>query len=357
MAKIDFKDYRTFILIMLFVLIAYISYLLIKPFLTPIILSMVLAYIFYPLYKLLKKVVKNKNVASLIMAVGIIILLSVPTYYVAKTTTKEVFVTYLLTKQKFTTGIGDGRCTDTDSVFCNLANSVKDILSEPKNKYYVQQALEKLQTYSVDLGTKLIVGIPKLALNIFLTFFILFFLFRDGKEGIEKLKSMLPIRRKHKKRLFIRLNETLYATIFGTLITALIQGTVAGVGYFIFGVTSPVLWGLITAFVALIPILGTSIVWVPMGLYFIISGYLDSDGTIIGRGVGILVYGGLVISLIDNFIRPKLIGDKAKVHPVLVLLGVLGGLALMGVTGIVIGPIVLALFVTFVKIYKGEAEL
>ncbi|MBW3003975.1 AI-2E family transporter [Candidatus Woesearchaeota archaeon] len=354
MAKIDFKDYKTYFIIALFIIIAYFSYLLIKPFLTPIILSMVIAYIFYPVYKHLLKVVKSKNVASLLMAIAIILLISFPVYYVAKTTTNEVLVTYLLTKQKLSAGFGDSKCDDTSNMFCNLANFANDAYANPKNKYYVQTGLEKLRTYTVDLTTKLIVGIPKLALNIFLTFFILFFLFRDGKDLMARFKNVLPLKRKHKKRIFIKLNETLYATIFGTLITALIQGAVAGVGYYMFGVTSPVLWGLLTAFFALIPILGTSIVWVPMGLYFLVSGYIDGNGSVIGKGVGILVYGALVISLIDNFVRPKLIGDRAKVHPVLVLLGVLGGIAVMGITGIVIGPIVLALFVTFIKMYEGK---
>ncbi|MEA3430367.1 MAG: AI-2E family transporter [Nanoarchaeota archaeon] len=356
MVKINLKDYKTLILIVLFVVITYISYILIRPFMTPILISMIIAYMFYPVYKQLNKVVKNKNLASLIMAIGIIVLLSIPTYYIAKTTTQEVFVTYLLTKQKLVAGGIDGRCTDTTNVFCNVANWVKSSLAEPKNQYYVQRGLERLQQYSVDLGTKVVMSIPKIALNIFLTFFILFFLFRDGKELMEKFKKLIPLKRKHKKRIFLKFNETLSATIFGTLITALIQGCVAGIGYFLFGVTSPVLWGVLTAFVALIPIVGTSIIWVPMGLYFIVSGYLDSSGNVIGKGVGLLIYGALVISLIDNFVRPKVIGDKAKVHPVLVLLGVLGGIAVMGITGIIIGPIVLALFVTLLKMYSGETE-
>lgn len=354
MTKINFKDYKTLVALILFIIIAYISYLLVKPFLTPIVLSMVIAYIFFPVYNRLNKIVKNKNVASLIMAIAIILLLSFPTYYIAKTTTKEVFVTYLLTKQKFTTGFVSSRCMDTENIFCAAANGVKDFFSTPKNQYYIQQGLAKLQEYSVDLGTQLIVSIPKLALNIFLTFFILFFLFRDGKDLMERFKSIVPIKRKHKKRIFLKFNETLKATIYGTMITALIQGIVAAIGYFIFGVTSPILWGLLTGFFALIPILGTSIIWVPMGIYFMISGYLDSNGTVIGKGLGILVYGALVISLIDNFVRPKLIGDKAKVHPVMVLLGVLGGIALLGITGIIIGPIMLALFVTFIKMYEGR---
>jgi len=356
MKKLDLKDYRTYILIILFFVISYISYLIVKPFVTPIILSLVIAYIFYPVYKQLNKRITNKNIASLIMAIAIIFLISVPAYYVTKTTSQEIFVTYLLTKQKLSSGFETDKCIDSTNIFCQASIAIKDFMSLPKTRYYVQQSLEKVQEYSVAQGTKLIVYIPKLIVDIFLTFFILFFIFRDRDELEVKIKNLIPLKRKHKKKLITKFNETLYATIFGTLMTALIQGIVAIIGYYIFGITSPILWGLLTGFFALIPILGTSIIWLPMSFYFIISGYIEGNGTMIGKGLGILLYGSVVISLIDNFVRPKIIGDKANIHPALVLVGVLGGIILLGAAGVIIGPIVLALFITFLQIYETEVN-
>ena len=144
------------------------------------------------------------------------------------------------------------------------------------------------------------------------------------------------------------------AVIYGSLIIAIIQGMLGGIGFWVVGLPSPLIWAIVMIFAALIPYIGSSIIWFPAALILIFSGYVDSEPILIIKGAGLILYGTFIIGLIDNILKPKIIGDKGGLHPVLVLLGVIGGLNLLGFIGIIIGPIILAMLVTFIKIYEEE---
>jgi len=132
------------------------------------------------------------------------------------------------------------------------------------------------------------------------------------------------------------------------------QGVIGAIGFIIFGVGSPIFWGMMMAIFALIPFLGTAIIWVPASLILLIKGFLSNNGWMIGKGIGLFLYGLLIVSTLDNIIKPKLIGHKGKIHPAVVLLGILGGLNLFGFIGIFIGPIILAVFIALSKVYSDE---
>ena len=148
--------------------------------------------------------------------------------------------------------------------------------------------------------------------------------------------------------------EVIFATVYGVIIVAIIQGIVGTIGFIIFDVPSPILLGLLLTFAALIPFVGTALVWLPASALVFLNGYLNADTTMIGKGIGLFLYGALVISLIDNLIRPKIISKEAKLHPVLILLGLFGGIRVLGPIGMVVGPLVLALLVSFVDIYQRD---
>ena len=132
--------------------------------------------------------------------------------------------------------------------------------------------------------------------------------------------------------------------VFGFVITAALQGLFGALGFLIFQLSSPLVWGLIMMILALIPFLGPALVWFPIGVIQLISGNLFS-------GIGLLLYGAIIISSIDNIVRPKIISYKSNIHPLLILLGVVGGLKLFGFIGIVIGPVVLVFLMTILKLY------
>jgi predicted PurR-regulated permease PerM len=184
--------------------------------------------------------------------------------------------------------------------------------------------------------------------------FVFFYFLRDGEDWIKTLKKAIPIARRHKEEIFSHTNGTLYALLYGQIITSLIQGFLGGLGFFIFGVDHPIFWGMIMAFVAIFPVLGAWLVWAPAATFLFLEATLTSDAGILARAIGLAIYSLLFVSLSDNFLRPYIVAGKANIHPLIVILGVFGGIAFFGLSGFVLGPLLLALFVVFLQIYMRD---
>jgi predicted PurR-regulated permease PerM len=184
--------------------------------------------------------------------------------------------------------------------------------------------------------------------------FSMFYLFKDEGHMFVNLRKILPLKDVYKKHLFERFGKVISAIIHGYIVVAIIQGIVGGIGFLIFGVSSPLIWGIVMAFAALVPFIGTGVIWLPPALIKLVNGIANNNtGQIIG-GILFILYGIIIISSLDNILRPKIIGNKAKVHPVLILVGVLGGLYMLGFIGIIVGPMILALFSTFIQAYEKD---
>ena len=166
----------------------------------------------------------------------------------------------------------------------------------------------------------------------------------------------MPLKAKNRNQVIKKLNDMSFAVIYGSLIIAILQGILGGIGFLILGLPSPLLWGIAMIFASLIPYIGSSIIWFPTALFLLFDGYLNLDTTLIIKGILLLIYGIFVIGTIDNILKPKIIGSRGGLHPILVLLGVVGGLKFLGFIGIIICTIILAMLVTFIKIYEEEKQ-
>jgi predicted PurR-regulated permease PerM len=151
-----------------------------------------------------------------------------------------------------------------------------------------------------------------------------------------KIPDLLPLERSQSEGLLRRVRDVIDGSIYGVLVVALIQGGLGGLTFWILGIPSPVLWGLVMAVASMIPLLGTASVWVPGALYLLLTGSW-------GKAIILAAFGGLVISSIDNFLRPKLVGDRIRLSELVMFFSVLGGLQLFGVLGIVVGPVIFAI--------------
>jgi predicted PurR-regulated permease PerM len=348
------EDYSKYFFVMFVVVMIGLVFVIIRPFITALLGSVFLTYLFYPLYRWFKEKVKSSNLASLIVTIVVILVLLVPLFLILNTLTKEAYVSYLTSKQKLLT-MGDFfKNCPTENPTCGLINYIGDFLNEPKVKYHLQNTIEKITSYVIDTASDLVFSIPRFVLNFFVMVFALFCLFKDGPMIINNLKRVLPLKDVYKRHLFEKFGKVTYAIVYGHLIVAVIQGILGGIGFFIFDIPSPIIWGIVMAFAALIPFIGTGFVWLPAAVFKLFSGISASNTSEIIGGVLFILYGIVIISSMDNVIRPKIIGDRAKVHPVLILVGVLGGLSLLGPVGIMVGPLVLALFVTFVNAYEKD---
>lgn len=190
-------------------------------------------------------------------------------------------------------------------------------------------------------------GVAGFVLWLFVLFFSLFYFLIDGERAIRYLMRLSPLRDDHEKLLFRKFISISRATLRGTLIVGIIQGFLGGIAFAIAGIPSPIIWGLIMAVLSLIPMIGAGLLWFPVALILLFTGS-------VWEGVFLLAFGAGVISTIDNILRPKLVGRDTEMHPLLVFFATLGGIALFGVSGFLIGPIVVSLFMALAEIYMAE---
>ena len=348
------EDYSRYFFVLFTILMMGLVFLVIRPFVASILGSIFLTYLFYPVYKWLSKKLKTKTGASLLVSLIIILLLLVPLFFVLNTLTKEAYVTYLTSKQKILS-IGDSlkNCPEENS-FCSLITPLGNFLDDPKVKFHMQNTVERVTSYIIDGASNLVFSIPRFVLNFFVMVFVMFYLFKDGPKILRNLKRVLPLRDIYKRHLFEKFGKTTYAIVYGHIVVAIMQGVLGAIGFFIFKINSPVIWGSVMVFAALIPFIGTGFVWFPPAFLRLLNGISTGDSALITSGILFMLYGIIIISSLDNIIRPKIIGKKAKVHPILILVGVLGGVYLLGFVGLIVGPLILALFVTFIEAYERD---
>jgi len=177
--------------------------------------------------------------------------------------------------------------------------------------------------------------------------YLLFSLLRDGQPLTEKIKQVIPMQEEHKKLLFARFITVIRATVKGNIFVAAIQGALGGVMFWFLGIPGAMLWGVMMALMSLLPAVGSAFIWAPVAIFFLITGS-------IWQGFTLISYGVLVIGLIDNILRPILVGKDTQMPDYVVLISTLGGIAIFGLNGFVIGPIVAALFIAKWDIFSLE---
>ncbi len=240
---------------------------------------------------------------------------------------KEANIGYLILKQKLAKS--------------NILDNIKEITGKPEIKLYIEESFTKISSQLAESSLSFIFSIPSRLLDIILTFFFTFFLLIDGKRIINKIKKTIPLKKAQKEEIIEKVHGVLYAIIYGFFLIAIIEGVIGGLALKFFGVASPLLWGMVIAFLTFIPFIGPIIVWIPAAVIQLLhKHYFNTFG---------IVAGGLAITYIDTILKPKIIGDKAEIHPAVTLIGLIGGLKLMGIIGVIIGPIILALLLTFIK--------
>ena len=325
-------------LLILLVVLGFVSFLILRPFLTYVLFSIILTIVSYPLYEKIKSKIRFAPLAAIVVIILIILVIIVPSLYLS--------IKVFSQAGDIITNIG---ATD----FSNLQNA------ENKFERYFGVDLnfaEILRVGILDLSSTIrsyiignIVTFTRTVVNflagVVLMFFIMFYLFIDGKRLVQQVKRELPIEEKYKDHLFNRAYQTIQGLFLGLFLTAVLQGALAGIGYLIFGMSNVILLGFLTGILSLVPFLGPPVVYIPASLFLL------SKGNLFG-GLGLLLYGFLLISTIDNFVRPSLVRFRSKVHPLYVILGVVGGVALVGFSGIIIGPLILTLFQEVLEVYQ-----
>lgn len=179
--------------------------------------------------------------------------------------------------------------------------------------------------------------------------YLLFFFLRDGRKLSRTIRQAIPLGAEHKRRLFDKFTTVIRATVKGNIVVAAAQGALGGVMFWFLGIQGPLVWGVVMAFLSLLPAIGAGLVWGPVAIYFLFTGA-------IWQGVALIVFGILVIGLVDNVLRPVLVGKDTQMPDYVVLISTLGGMALFGLAGFVVGPVIAALFISAWDLFASAAD-
>jgi predicted PurR-regulated permease PerM len=313
-----------------------------KPFLVSIFLAFILATMFSKSNKKLQKKLGNrKSLSSLLMCLWVMIILVIPFIVIILMTVSE---TNQLIKNFQDQPISINLDTVKNSALVQTLDLENLIVSNQSWEKIIQNT-KGISGYFFTTIKAIYSGTSNFIFILVVCFFALYYFFKDGDAILKKLMELSPLPSSQEKGIFQKFNQMTIATIKGTLIIALIQGLLMGIVFWIAGVQAPTLWGLLTAIISIIPLLGSVLVWLPVGIVLLFLGSY-------WQAILVLVAGAVVVSSVDNLLRPKLIEGETSLHPLLVFLSTLGGIAVFGPLGFVIGPVIIVLLIAFLEIYR-----
>ena len=318
-------------------LAVYLCYQLARPFLPALAWAMALAVVAHPLHSWLLRRIPRPNLAAG-LAVGLVAVAIVgPTLLVTQQLVREVAkgVAWLQS---------DGAARHWQAMleaYPRLATGLAWVGAEVD----VRGAVARVSTALTSGASVVVSGSAWAIAELLITFFALFYFFRDRRPVLRGMRSLVPLSEGEIDAVFARIIDTLYATVYGTLAVALVQGCLGGLMFWALGLPAALLWGAVMAVLAVVPLLGAFLVWVPAALFLVLEGSW-------GKALILAAWGGLVVSLIDNLLYPILVGQRLRLHTLPVFIAIVGGLAYFGSAGLVLGPVTLAVTVALVEIWR-----
>lgn len=332
----------------LLLVILYLTYRVLSPFLVPITWAAILAVVVYPAYAWLLRLLRGRaTLAAFTITILLTLLIVFPALRIAGFLAQEA--------------------VELVNVVSNLANGQE--LDPWKEKPWIKSILSvwdwasiRLATFEIDLRKAAIQGaqvssgflvseVKDIAqnvflfmINIFVALFTLFFFLRDGKVFCERIRRLLPMDQQHQEHLFTNIVDSIFAVIHGCVIVAAVQGLLAGLAYWALGIPFAILWGVATAFLALLPVGGSTLVSIPLTIYlFVQDSYI--------KGAFLLAWSLGIVGTIDNILKPAFIGTRLRLPMLFLFFSILGGLTLFGALGLVLGPVLFALLAALLDLY------
>jgi predicted PurR-regulated permease PerM len=329
--------YSFVFLLIIFLILAII---IIRPLFVSILAGIILAYLFYPFYNFLLKYLKNKSLTAFLVCIIFILVLGLGLWFGAKALSDQAYEFYKNVREY------------------NLVEKVSDLLTKSiiKNEEFANYIGSQIKVGLLGVGrgilakaNEFIANILAFLIQLFVTFFTMFYFLRDGEKIYKEIEEILPFEEKVKQKIRKRTQEVTKGVVYGRVVVGIIQGLVAGVGYYVFGIKHPLLFTVLSIFFAILPFVGAWLVWIPVGINFIFSA---------GWQIGILhfLYQLIITNQVDNVISPYIVGKTTRMNNVVVLIGMIGGIATFGIVGLIVGPLIFEYLFILLEIYKEKTK-
>lgn len=330
---------RTGVVLALAALGLYVCYLLALPFLGALTWAVVLSILIVPAHRRLEERLPYPSVAAMVSTIAAAVMVAVPVLFVAQQLIGEaanaaVFIEKTLRSPAWREAIDD-------------SPRLAAIAAWLEERLDLAGAAASLAAWLTGRSTSFLRASATQLLGFVLTFYFLFFFLRDRVRMLGLLSSLSPMSAAETRLLFSRFGETVNATIFGVIVVAIVQGTLGGLMFWWLGLPLPMVWGLVMGLLAIVPVLGAFVVWIPASLFLALDGSW-------GKALILAAWGGLIVASIDNLLHPMLIGSRLKLHAIPALVGAIGGIFLFGASGLVLGPAAIVLTWALVDILKSR---
>lgn len=310
--------------------------LLLLPFLPAISWALALAILSAPAHRLIERRFKDVNAAALISTLSIGLLIVLPGTFLATQLFSEVPKGIATLKETMVSTEWRGVLDDYP---------VLALLADWTVQLDLPGAIGSIASWIVAASGSFVRGGFLQLITLLLTFYFLFYFLRDRKVILNWLREMSPLSRAEMNRLFTRINDTVRATLYGTGVVAVLQGTLGGLIFWWLGLPTPLLWGVVMGALSVVPVLGAFLVWIPTAIFLAIAGNWD-------KALILAAWGAVAIGCIDNLLYPVLVGDRLKLHTIPTFLSIVGGLMLFGTAGIVLGPLTITLTIFLLEIWR-----
>jgi predicted PurR-regulated permease PerM len=294
------------------------------PFLGAITWALTLAILFAPLHAKVEKFVKHLNIAALLSTASVAVVVVVPAAFVVERLITEA-----------ASGIQSLQARVESGELQALLDSHPALApfgAWINRQFDLPSIMAGIASWLSNLGATFVKGSLLQAVEVLITFYLLFYFLRDRLAAKTMIMSWLPLTRPETEQLLRRVAETVHATIYGTLAVAAVQGTLGGLMFWVLGIPTPLLWGLVMGILSIVPLLGAFIVWIPAAILLLLDGSW-------ARALILAAWGGIVVGSIDNVLRPIFVGNRLRLHTIPAFISIVGGLLLFGAPGFILGPL------------------
>jgi predicted PurR-regulated permease PerM len=308
-----------------------------QPFIAPLAWALALAVVAHPLHEWLASRIKKPGLAAGIAVLVIAVVLAALVIFVGHSLVTELAVG----AHTVPSSLESGQWREQFARIPWLGSTIAALEQQANLS-------GQFQSMASEVGKRVsqfVTGSGWAFVELLLTLFVLFYLFRDRRKALATLRSLVPLSEHETDQVFTRVADTIHATIFGTLVVAAVQGALGGLMFWWLSLPAPILWGAVMALLAIVPVLGAFIIWLPAAIFLAATGQW-------GKAAILTAWGGIVVALIDNLLYPILVGKRLRLHTVPVFFAIVGGLAIFGAAGLILGPLILALTDAILEIWR-----
>lgn len=317
----------------------YFCYLLAKPLFPALAGALALAVLFAPLHRSIESKVKRPNLAAMISILVITVIVVVPTMFLADQIIGEASRVAAAINDVVATGSWRGALEDRPRI-APIGRWIGQYFDVPG-------ALQATASWLTDLATAFVRGSVLQLIDVVLVFYLLFYFLRDRAAALDSFQSLSPLSKADMNRMFGEIFNTVHATVYGTFTVAAAQGVLGGLMFWWLGLPEPLLWGVVMGLMAVVPVLGAFVIWIPAAIF------LALEGSEV-KALILTVWGALVVGTIDNLLYPMLVGRRLKMHSVVAFVSIIGGMIVLGPSGLILGPVVFTITRVLLEIWSGR---